>query len=193
MRNIIIKTTVVVLFFISIFVNIVLAANLSDAKEKKKQMNDRVTEMEKDMEKKEGELNTYESKVTEKELTEDPANKKLLENFFQIQYQYNEKSYKDRFTKIKKYVNENVYGQLTAAGIPDTPKIKFENEIKDMQVFLTPSPDQVVTGMVLLKTQYKIENVQNPAMTQIFKVEIQDDQITKLETVGTLGESISES
>ncbi|MGM0817443.1 MAG: hypothetical protein ACQEUO_18400 [Bacillota bacterium] len=193
MRNIIIKTTVVVLFFISIFVNIVLAANLSDTNEKKKQMNEKVTAMENEMEKKEVELNTYESKVTEKQLTEDPANKKLLENFFQIQYQYNEKSYKDRFTKIKKYVNKNVYGQLTAAGIPDTPKIKFENEIKDMQVFLTSSPDETVTGMVLLKTQYKIENVQNPTMTQIFKVEIQDDQITKLETVGTLGESISES
>ncbi|WP_226567783.1 hypothetical protein [Bacillus stratosphericus] len=193
MKNIIIKTTVVVLFFISIFVNIVLAANLSDANEKKKQMNEKVTAMEHEMEKKEGELTNYESKVTEKELTEDPANKRLLENFFQVQYQYNEKSYKDRFTKIKKYVNKNVYGQLTAAGIPDTPKIKFENVIKDMQIFLTPSAEQNVTGMVLLKTQYKIENVKNPTMTQIFKVEIQDKQIAKLETVGTVGESISES
>ena len=92
-------------------------------------------------------------------------------------------------------MNDDVYGQLTAAGIPDIPNANFENKINDMKLFLT-AQNKELTGLVLLDTVYQIEGLDSPETTQIFQVKVaeQDGQkkIVSLEVLGTFA-SMSES
>ncbi|EIL83342.1 hypothetical protein P8815_18280 [Bacillus altitudinis] len=194
MNNLFVKATLVVLFFISIFVNVALGVNLSSAKKNQVKLVEQQKEDKKQLSALNKKIGKYENSITEEEVSKDADNKELLNDFFMTQYAYTEKEYKDRFNKMKKYVNDDVYGQLTAAGVPDTPKISFENKVTDIQIFMTPSTSENnVSAMVLLKTQYRIESVTNPEVTQVFKLTIQNKKISSLETVGSFGQSLSES
>ncbi|MEK5460962.1 hypothetical protein NST36_19165 [Bacillus sp. FSL R5-0293] len=194
MNNLLVKATLVVLFFISIFVNVALGVNLSSAKRDQVKLIEQQKEDKKQLSALNKKIGKYENSITEAEVSSDETNKELLKNFFMTQYDYTDKEYKDRFNKLKKYVNDDVYGQLTAAGIPDTPKISFENKVTDLQIFMTPSTSrESVSAMVLLKTEYRIESVSNPEITQVFKVTIQNKKISSLETVGSFGQSLTES
>ncbi|MFF2765289.1 hypothetical protein ACFVR0_18185 [Bacillus altitudinis] len=194
MNNILVKATLVVLFFISIFVNVALGVNLSSTKKDQEKLLEQKKEDKKQLSVLNKKIGKYENSITEEEVSKDADNKELLNDFFMTQYAYTEKEYKDRFNKMKKYVNDDVYGQLTAAGVPDTPKISFENKVTDIQIFMTSSTSENnVSAMVLLKTQYRIESVTNPEVTQVFKLTIQNKKISSLETVGSFGQSLSES
>ncbi len=112
----------------------------------------------------------------------------LIEKFFKAQFEYNTNTYKDRFTKIKEFVNNEVYGQLTAAGIPETPGIKFENKIKDLQIYFNPEL-QGTSGLVVLESKYTVDKIRNPPTTQIYRVSVGKEngqyKITSLELLGT--------
>ncbi|WP_039076287.1 hypothetical protein [Bacillus sp. MSP13] len=193
MKNIIVRTIFIVLFFISIFTNITLGFNLSDQKKAYEQSEAKTKELETELYKVKKQLSDAQDSIKESETAYDSKKKQLVKDFFKAQYEYTTKSYKERYDKIKQYVSNEVYGQLTAAGVPDTPKVSFKNKITDLQLFLTPSNDGQVSGLVLLQTEYEVEGLKNPKVTQLFKVKVNNNRINKLETLGTFAESIKES
>ncbi|RDY83094.1 hypothetical protein [Bacillus amyloliquefaciens] len=193
MKGFILKTTFVVLFVISLFANITLGFNLSDQKKAHKQSETRAEDLDNELANVKKKLTEAQNSIEGSKTAYDPETKHFVEEFFKIQYEYTTSSYKARFDKIKSYVSNKVYGQLTAAGVPDTPKVSFKNTITDLQLFLTPSGNGEVSGLVLLQTKYEVEGLKNPKVTQVFKIKLVNKKINELETVGTFAEPVQES
>ncbi|MCK1995448.1 hypothetical protein MPH61_23280 [Peribacillus muralis] len=180
---------------ISIFLNIALGFNVSSKSHEYKKISALNKELKSQIKGLKVGLNEAEGIITDKNLTENGEAKKVVESFFKTQYEYNTDTYKERFKKIKSFVNDKVYGQLTAAGVPDIPNVKFENKIDNMKVYLT-AQNKELTGLALLDTVYELEGVDSPLTTQIFQVKIIEKdgkpQIVSLEILGTFA-SMSES
>ncbi|KGX85177.1 hypothetical protein [Pontibacillus litoralis] len=177
-----------VILVISIFINLTLSFNLMDKSDKYKKEQTFTKNLQEENKNLKEDLSEAEGVISNEKLKDDQESKKVVEGFFKAQYEYNTETYKDRFKEIKQYVNEDVYGQLTTAGIPDIPNIKFENKINDMKLYWTAENNELM-GLVLLETIYKVEGVTNPPTTQIFQVKVAEkegkQEITSLETLGT--------
>ncbi|WP_368298863.1 hypothetical protein [Cytobacillus firmus] len=180
---------------ISVFANIALGFNVSSKSQENKEHQTHNKELQKQIESLEKGLDEAEGIIVDEKLVENEDAKKVVENFFKTQYEYTTDTYKDRFEKIKEFVNNDVYGQLTTAGIPDVPNVKFESKINNMKLYLT-AENKELSGLVLLDTVYKIEGVDSPETTQIFEVTVAEKdgkkQIVSLKTLGTFA-SMSDS
>lgn len=180
---------------VSLFANIALGFNVSSKSQENKEYQSLNKELQKQIQSLEKGLDEAEGIIIDEKLTNNEDAKKVVENFFKTQYEYNSDTYKERFEKIKAFVNDEVYGQLTTAGIPDIPNVKFENKINDLKLYLT-AKNKELNGLVLLDTVYKIDGVESPETTQIFQVTVAEkdgqQQIVSLEILGTFA-SMSES
>ncbi|KYD11467.1 hypothetical protein B4102_2195 [Heyndrickxia sporothermodurans] len=180
---------------ISIFANIALGFNVSSKSQEMEEYSLHIKELKQQNKGLKKSLKDSEEIISDEQMVEDREAKKVVEDFFKTQYEYNSDTYKKRFEKIKRFVNNDVYGQLTAAGIPEVPNIKFENRITNMKLYLT-AQNKELSGLVLLDTVYKIEGVTNPTTTQIFQVTVSKrggkQQIISLKVLGTFA-SMSES
>ncbi|MGG3641501.1 hypothetical protein ABES38_08985 [Bacillus gobiensis] len=191
------KITVVVsvALIISIFANIALGFNVSSTSEENREKSTINKELKEQIKSLKTELGQAESVITDEQLVSNEDSKKVIEDFFRTQYEYNTDTYKDRFEKIKSFVNDEVYGQLTSAGVPDIPNVKFENRINDLKMYLT-AKNKELTGLVLLDTVYQVDGVASPETTQIFEVTVAEEdgqqQIVSLDVLGTFA-SMSES
>lgn len=180
---------------ISIFANIALGFNVSSKSQEHEEYRALNKELKEKIKILKKGLNEAEGVITDEQLAENEDAKKVVESFFRTQYEYNSDTYKERFEKIKPFVNKEVYGQLTTAGIPDIPSVKFENRINNLKLYLN-AQNKELTGLVLLDTVYKIEGVKSPETTQIFQVTVAEkdgqQQIVSLKILGTFA-SMSES
>ncbi|MBY0155424.1 hypothetical protein H0178_06430 [Cytobacillus firmus] len=180
---------------ISVFANIALGFNVSSKSQDNKEYQVLNKELQEQIKSLERGLDEAEGIIVDEKLAENDDAKKVVENFFKTQYEYTSNTYKERFEKIKEFVNDDVYGQLTTAGIPDVPNVKFENKINNMRLYLT-AENKELKGLVLIDTVYKIEGVESPETTQIFEVVVAEidgkQQIISLKTLGTFA-SMSES
>lgn len=187
--------TMAIMLVISIFTNIALGFNVSSERKdneiyesENKDLKTQVKKLEKGLDKAKG-------AITDEQLAGNKEAKKTVEDFFDTHFNYNTDTYKDKFEKVKNYVNEDVYGQLMAAGVPDTPTIKFENNIIKMKLYMT-AKNKELTGLVVLDTVYTIDGVDSPETTQIYEVTVAEEdgkqKIISLEVLGTFA-SMSES
>lgn len=181
----------IVVLVISLFVNLVLSLNLTEAMSDKKEVEQAIEELKENQEKQEIKQERIEEQENEFDYLNGEEAERMIELFFRAQYDYDEESYKERTNKIKPFVNDEVYGQLTTAGIPDIPSIKFSNDVNDIQIYLTEKADHV-DSLILLDTTYNIEGFDNSMMTQIFNVQFNHGVITSLELIGTFAK-MSES
>ena len=122
---------------ISVFANIALGFNVSSKSQENKEHQNNNKELQKQIESLENGLDEAEGIIVDEKLVENEDAKKVVENFFKTQYEYTTDTYKDRFEKIKEFVNNDVYGQLTTAGIPDVPNVKFESKINNILLLPT--------------------------------------------------------
>lgn len=187
--------SVILALIISIFTNIALGFNVSSKSQENKEYSTINKELKEKVKRLDKGLNEAEGIITDEQLAENTDAKRVVESFFKTQYDYNSETYKERYEKIKPYVNDEVYGQLTTAGIPEIPNVKFENKINDLKLYMT-AQNKELTGLVLLNTVYNIEGVESPETTQIFQVTVKEkdgkQQIVSLEVLGTFA-SMSES
>jgi len=190
-----ILVALVIMLVVSIFSNIALGFNVSSESKE----NEKIEKVNKDLKVQvkelENGLDKAEGVITDEQLAGNEEAKKTVESFFNTQYNYTTGTYKEKFRKIKTYVNEDVYGQLMSAGVPDTPNIKFENNITNMKLYMS-AKNKELTGLVVLDTIYTIDGVNSPETTQIFEVTVAEDEgkqkIVSLEVLGTFA-SMSES
>lgn len=169
------------LLVISLFSNLVLSLNLKEEVNKK---NNIIKEFEQIQEKQEKQKELLQGSDTKLDYVNGEEVERIIETFFRTQYDYDNENYKERFTKIKPFVSNDVYGQLTSAGIPDVPSIKFSNVVNDIQIYITEKTDHM-DSLILLDTTYSIEGFDNSVMTQIFNVKFNNGVITSLELIGT--------
>lgn len=172
---------------ISLFANLVISLNLMQALSEKDDAVNQSQNYEKELKELEGKT-TQESR---QEYVNGDAVEKLIESFFRTNYEYDQSSYKERIPSIKPYVSDEVYGQLTTAGVPEIPGIEFSNTIESIQIYSTEKSSHV-ESLILLDTTYQVEDFDNSVITQLFNIEVKGDVITKLEQVGTFSK-LSES
>lgn len=193
--NIKMSVFVVLALIISIFANIALGFNLSSKNEENQEFSSMNKKLKEEIKKLKVELYEAEGVITDEKLAVNGDAKKVVENFFKTHYEYNSDTYKERYEKIKPFLSEDVYGQLTTAGIPNVPNVKFENKINNLELYLT-AENKELTGLVLIDTVYKVDGVENPETTQIFQVTVGEkdgqQKIKSLEVLGTFT-SMSES
>ncbi|SEO06976.1 hypothetical protein SAMN04489762_3408 [Terribacillus saccharophilus] len=173
---------------ISLFANAALGFNVSDKGNQVEDLQSKNEELTSKVDHIQGSLDEAEGTLINNQLETDGESRKVVEDFFQTQFDYNNASYEARFEKIKQYVDDSVYGQLTAAGIPSTPKAEFQSEVSDLNLYLS-TDNKVLSGLVLLETVYTIEGVENPPVTSLFQVEVKEvdgkQKIVHLESLGT--------
>ncbi|GAF66446.1 putative aldehyde dehydrogenase [Bacillus sp. TS-2] len=177
----------VFILFISLFVNIALFFNLT-------YVDENISENVNDFEAVEDELIINNTSPPGEFVSGSKANQ-VITDFFRIYYDYTSETYESRYENIKRYVSEEVYGQLTSAGIPSMPNIEISNEIVNLEFYLTDAEE--MRGLVLLDTMYSIEGLKNPIMTQVFRIVVENDNgnyyINYLEVVGTFSDTLTES
>lgn len=175
---------------ISIFANIALGFNVSSTKSISKELEEKERLLEEKLHELTASLEKAQTTISNEQLVSDQLGRETIEEFFYTQFSFTTETYQERFIKIKEYVNDEVYGQLTTAGIPDTPSINFENHINEMKLFLDVDNNKL-QGIVMLDTVYVVESVPSPEMTQIFYVVVDKNeqngkyQIINLEVIGT--------
>lgn len=173
-----------ILFVVSIFSNIALGFNVNSKSKDYDESQGLVKKYEKDIHILERKISEFEGIIIDDNLANDKKAKDIVKGFFTTHYEYNSATYKERFEKIKMFISDDVYGQLTAAGIPDIPNIQFENKINNMELYITAENEEI-SGLVLLDTVYIVDGLKSPEMSQIFRVSLKDDKITSLEALGT--------
>lgn len=187
--------TLAIMLVVSIFSNIALGFNVSSESKDNKRYESENKDLKAQVKDLEKGLDEAEGSITDEQLAGNEEAKKTVEDFFDTHFNYNTNSYKDKFEKIKNYVNEDVYGQLMSAGMPDTPTIKFENNITKMKLYMT-AQNKELTGLVVLDTIYTIDGVDSPETTQIYEVTVAEEdgkqKIVSLEVLGTFA-AMSES
>lgn len=181
-----IKIIIGALIVVSFFANIALGFNVSSALNASKQKEKEIITLKKKIEKLNKDSVSIPSKVVAPNSLDEAE--QVVKSFFETQYSYDRETYKSRFDKIKQYVNDSVYGQLTSAGPIDVPGINFENKINNLQIYLKNGETGEFNGFVLLKSTYKVDKVKNPAITQMFQVKVNKNngryKITELENIG---------
>lgn len=177
-----------VALLISVFANVALGFNVSDKNNKLEEVQASNKELTSKVSEIQGSLDEAEGTLINNQLSGDGDARQVVESFFKTQFEYTSATYKKRYEKIKPYINNEVYGQLTAAGIPGTPNVEVESKINDLKLYLS-TDNKVLSGLVLLETTYAIEGLENPPTTQLFQIEVKEEdgkqKIVHLEALGT--------
>jgi hypothetical protein len=177
-----------VALLISLFANIALGFNSSDKSNQVDDLQAKNEELTTKMEDVQVSLDEAEGTLVNNQLADDGEARKVIEDFFDTQYNYTTETYVTRYEAIKKYVNSSVYGQLTAAGKPTALEVDVESKIQNLKLYMS-TDDDVLSGLVLLDVTYTIEGLGNDdPMTQLYQVEVEEvdgeQKITHLASLG---------
>jgi len=115
--------------------------------------------------------------------------KNNISQFVDAQYNYTNNNYKNRFEVIKKYVTDDVYNALKGPGDITTPKTNFQNEVKNLDVYITTNDNKTIKALVNITTLYSIGGVANKPINQIYELELKEQEkdqwiITKYTLMG---------
>jgi len=98
-----------------------------------------------------------------------------MEFHFTIQhaeFNYTNANYISRSENIKKYVTDDVYNALKGAGDIETPKTKIQDEVKNLNVYLTTNDNKTIKALVNITTVYLVQGVKSAAINQIYELEL---------------------
>lgn len=191
------KTIFFVILSVSLILNLVLGLSLIGqhiaSNDQKKKISNLGSQLKKETEdtdvKQSNRSNQQNVKYVFVDKSEKPI-KSFINDFFKIQYEYSNDDYTQRFKKIKTFVTNDVYNQLTGSGIPAAPKTQFSNKVKDLQIYITGKNNKTVNALILLTTIYTIDNKDMDPTKQIFEVSVQPYgekwKIVKLTLLGNL-------
>ena len=67
-----------------------------------------------------------------------------ISQFVDAEYNYTNKNYTGRFEIIRKYVTDDVYNALKGPGDITTPKTNFQNEVKNLDVYIMTNDNKTI-------------------------------------------------
>ncbi|WP_077324105.1 hypothetical protein [Virgibacillus siamensis] len=114
---------------------------------------------------------------------------KFIKEAFTTLFDYNNEDYKSRFKVAEGMVKENILQNIQGMMGADVPKIKFENDVKGIKVYITPtSTEKVTDALVYLTSTYKMEGSDGSKRNQLFRIDVEQKEgsylITNLESYG---------
>ncbi len=103
--------------------------------------------------------------------------KNNISDFINAEFNYTNANYISRSENIKKYVTDDVYNALKGAGDIETPKTKIQDEVKNLNVYLTTNDNKTIKALVNITTVYSVQGIKGKAINQIYELELtQPDQ-----------------
>ncbi len=103
--------------------------------------------------------------------------KNNISDFINAEFNYTNANYISRSENIKKYVTDDVYNALKGAGDIETPKTKIQDEVKNLNVYLTTNDNKTIKALVNITTVYSVQGIKGKAINQIYELELtQSDQ-----------------
>jgi len=102
--------------------------------------------------------------------------KNNISDFINAEFNYTNANYISRSENIKKYVTYDVYNALKGAGDIETPKIKVQNEVKDLSVYLTTNDNKTIKALVNITTVYLVQGIKGKAINQIYELELTEPE-----------------
>lgn len=132
---------------------------------------------------------TKETKDNLETIHAEQAKIKFIEEAFTTLFDYNNENYKSRFKVAEGMIKENILQNIQGMMGADVPKIKFENDVKGIKVYITPTSTQKVTdALVYLTSTYKIEGSEGSKRNQLFRIDVKQKEgsylIINLESYG---------
>src|SRR5665648_626449 len=86
------------------------------------------------------------------------------------------KNYTGRFEIIRKYVTDDVYNALKGPGDITTPKANFQNEVKNLDVYITTHDNKTIKALVNITTLYSMGGAANKPINQIYELELKEQE-----------------
>ena len=100
--------------------------------------------------------------------------KNNISEFVAAEFNYTNNNYISRFEIIKKYVTDDVYNALKGPGDITTPKTNFQNEVKNLDVYITTNDNKTIKALVNITTLYSIGGIKNKLINQIYELELKE-------------------
>ena len=117
------------------------------------------------------------------------AIKNNISDFVNAEFNYTNENYISRFEVIKRYVTNDVYNGLKGTGDITAPKTKVQNEVANLNVYLTTNDNKTIKVLINIETIYSIQGVKGTAINQIYELELREQEkdqwiITKYTLMG---------
>jgi len=71
-------------------------------------------------------------------------------------------------------VTDDVYNALKGPGNITTPKTNFQNEVKNLDVYITTNDNKTIKALVNITTLYSIGGIKNKLINQIYELELKE-------------------
>jgi hypothetical protein len=114
--------------------------------------------------------------------------KNNISEFVAAEFNYTNNNYMSRFEIIRKYVTDDVYNALKGPGDITTPKANFQNEVKNLDVYITTNDNKTIKALVNITTLYSMGGITNKPINQIYELELKEQEkewiITKYTLMG---------
>lgn len=113
----------------------------------------------------------------------------FIKEVFTTLFDYTNEDYQSRFEVAEGMVKESILQNIQGMMGADVPKIKFQNKVNGVKVYITPFSSQSITdALVYVTSSYKIEGSEASKRNQLFRIDIEEKNggylITNLESYG---------
>ncbi len=119
-------------------------------------------------------VNKYNTNNTTETLLNTQKIKNNISDFINAEFNYTNSNYISRSENIKKYVTDDVYNALKGAGDIETPKTKIQDEVKNLNVYLTTNDNKTIKALVNITTVYSVQGIKGKAINQIYELELKE-------------------
>jgi hypothetical protein len=102
--------------------------------------------------------------------------KDTISNFINAEFNYTNSNYISRSENIKKYVTYDVYSALKGTGDIETPKTKIQDEVTNLNVYLTTNDNKTIKALVNITTVYSVQGIKGKAINQIYELELTEPE-----------------
>ncbi|WP_079524940.1 MULTISPECIES: hypothetical protein [Halobacillus] len=136
-----------------------------------------------------GEKQGKTEKGSEESLSQDKE--KFIKDTFKTLFDYGNEDYLTRFEVVKGEVSKDVIQTLNGMGGGEVPKVKFQNNVKGIKVYVASSPpdkENTKDVLVYMTSSYEIEGSTPSERHQLFRAGVKTKNdgyiITALESYG---------
>ena len=134
-------------------------------------------------------VNQYDANNRTETLLTTQKIKNNISDFINAEFNYTNETYISRFEDIRKFVTDDVYSALKGTGDITIPRTKVQDEVTNLNVYLTTNDNQTIKALVNIGTIYSIQGVKGTPINQIYELELNEQEkdqwiITKYTLMG---------
>lgn len=114
--------------------------------------------------------------------SEKNGNTKIIESFFNSQYNYSSENYSKRLSKAKEYATTEFVEEYKETLPSESIDSTVNSQVQDLQIGVINDNEY----LVFIKTIYSINGVAGSAVGQLFRTITKDNKINQIENIGSI-------